>query len=65
MVTNESSVYAPKNARAAIAKKFEVVPSTISDAVHFNSHSILARDIRAYAVNFLGCALFIDKRVFL
>ena len=44
---------------------FNCSKKTVLRALNFEAHSLLARSIRAYAVNFLGCKLTDNLNQFL
>lgn len=47
--------------RQELAQKFNVKKYVISRALHFSVNSLEARKIRSYAINTLGCRVFIHK----
>jgi len=45
-----------------IADEFKVKAAIVSKAMHFRSDSLLARKARCYAVNHLGCTVYVHPR---
>lgn len=48
-------IYAVASDRKKLMERFSINASSVSDALRFKGRSLLQREVRSYAVNFLGC----------
>lgn len=58
-------VFANTMSRKALGEKYHITAASLSKILSFESNSLLARQLRCYAVNFLQCAIWIDERRFI
>ena len=47
--------------KQVLAEEFNAKRSLISKALHFSANSMVARKMRCYAINQLGCKVYIRK----
>ena len=62
---HSSRIYLGKSARAQMMEKFKVSPSNVSYALNFRYNSILMRQLRVYAVNWMRACPVIDDSMLL
>lgn len=62
---SKGKIWATTSSREALKEKFGVSPSTLTVALNFQVDSVLGRRIRAYAVNFLRCAIWMEEQKFI
>ena len=62
---NKGKIWATTESRRALIEKFGVNASTITMTLNFKSSSLLNRDIRRYAVNFLKSPVWIEEDRFI
>lgn len=55
-------VEAPQDVRQLLQMKYRVSMSTVCRALNFRCTGPVAREIRVYAVNQLGCKIFEDAK---
>jgi len=61
----KGKIWATAAMRQVLAERFGVGASTVSQSLNFKSSSMVSRDIRRFAANFLGCGVWLEELRFI
>lgn len=61
----KGKIWATSEMRHILANRFNVGASTVSQSLNFKNSSMVSRNIRRFAANFLGCAVWLEESRFI